>query len=85
MWLYEARESTTVMTRVLISLFALLNAFLLMILSFKIPFATGIYFWSSLVWVGWFFYGRRRARLRSRTAGPEFESSVTDVPVETLR
>jgi hypothetical protein len=59
-WLYEARERATVMTRLSIGLFALLNAFLLMILSFKIPFATGIYFWSSLVWLGWFFYARNR-------------------------
>ena len=62
-WVYEARENTTVMTRVSIGLFALLNALLLFILSFKIPFATGIYFWSSLVWVGWYFYARNRPRI----------------------
>ena len=32
---------------------------LLLILNAKVPFATGIYFWSSLVWFGWYFFGRR--------------------------
>ncbi len=44
-----------------IAVFAGLNALLLLILSFKIPFATGIYFWSSLVWFAFYFYGRRLA------------------------
>jgi hypothetical protein len=85
-WMYGARESTKVISRLLIALFALLNVFLLMILSFKIPFATGIYFWSSVVWLGWFFYGRRRSRLhRSGTAGSELDSDVSNVPAQTCR
>jgi hypothetical protein len=85
-WLYESRERATVMSRLLIGIFALLNIFLLMILSFKIPFATGIYFWSSLVWLGWFFYARRRSRLhRSTTTGGDIECGVKNVPIPALR
>lgn len=42
--------------------FGLLNGLLLLILRFQIPFATGIYFWSSLVWFGWYFYAKSLAR-----------------------
>jgi hypothetical protein len=47
-------------TRFVIVVIAALDGLLLMILSFKIPFATGIYFWSSLVWAGWYWYGYRK-------------------------
>ena len=40
----------------------LLDGLLLLILRFQIPFATGIYFWSSLVWFGWYFYAKSLAR-----------------------
>jgi glycosyl transferase family 87 len=40
----------------------LLDGLLLLILRFQIPFSTGIYFWSSLVWFGWYFYAQRLAR-----------------------
>ena len=61
MWIYGVRKNLTVTARLVIVLFAGLNALLLLILSFKIPFATGIYFWSSLVWFSFYFYGRRLA------------------------
>jgi hypothetical protein len=61
MWIYSVRKNLTVTAHLVIVLFAGLNALLLLILSFKIPFATGIYFWSSLVWFSFYFYGRRLA------------------------
>jgi hypothetical protein len=59
MWVYSARREITSGARLLIIVFACLNGLLLLILRFKVSFATGIYFWSSLVWFGWYFYGRR--------------------------
>jgi Glycosyltransferase family 87 len=41
-----------------IVLFVLLDALLLLIVAFQIPPATGIYFWSSLVWFSWYLYAR---------------------------
>jgi len=58
-FLYHARAGMKVATKLVLVLFALLNGLLLLILRFKIPFATGIYFWSSLVWFFWYFYARR--------------------------
>ena len=40
-------------------LFACLNTMALLILWSKILFSTGINFWSSLVWFGWYMYSRR--------------------------
>jgi hypothetical protein len=39
-------------------LFVLLDLVLLLIVAFQIPPATGIYFWSSLVWFSWYLYAR---------------------------
>lgn len=58
-FVYHARGGMKVATKLALVLFALLNGLLLLILRFKIPFATGIYFWSSLVWFFWYFYARR--------------------------
>jgi len=41
---------------------------LLLILRSKIPFATGIYFWSSVVWFSWYFFAVRWSK-RSHAAG----------------
>ena len=56
---FAARDRLKVVSKVALVGFALLNALLLLILRFKIPFSTGIYFWSSLVWFGCYFYARR--------------------------
>ena len=58
-FVYEVRAGLKLRTKVALVMFALLNLLLLLILRSKIPFATGIYFWSSLVWFGWYFYTRR--------------------------
>jgi len=57
-------------SKVLLSFVALLNVLLLLILRFKIPFSTGIYFWSSLVWFGFYFYAQRLYR-RAAPLSPE--------------
>jgi Glycosyltransferase family 87 len=59
LWAYNARERFTWKTKMVVVMFACLDALLLLILRSKIPFSTGIYFWSSLVWFGWYVYGRR--------------------------
>ena len=59
LWAYAARARFTLRTKVVLTFFACLDLLLLLILRSKIPFSTGIYFWSSLVWFGWYFYGRR--------------------------
>ena len=55
---YQARAQMKVRTKLALVMFALLNMLLLLILRSKIPFATGIYFWSSLVWFFWYFFAR---------------------------
>jgi hypothetical protein len=57
-YIYQARRATTWKTRLVLGLFVSLNGLLLLILIFKIPFSTGIYFWSSLLWFGWYVYAR---------------------------
>ena len=49
-------------TWLVVGMFFSLNALLLGLLIAKVPFATGVYFWSSLVWFGWYVYGRRQLR-----------------------
>ena len=58
LWIYGARQRITMGTRVVLALFVFLDLLLLLILAAKVPFATGIYFWSSLVWFSWYFYAR---------------------------
>jgi hypothetical protein len=46
------------MTRIALTIFALFNWILLMLLALHIPLQLGIYFWSSLLWFAWYVYGR---------------------------
>jgi hypothetical protein len=59
LWVYFAKRSLTAIDHILVALFACLNVLLLLILRAKVPFATGIYFWSSLVWFGWYLFAWR--------------------------
>jgi Glycosyltransferase family 87 len=61
-FVYQTRADMKVSTRLVLLGFSLLDGLLLLILRFKIPFSTGIYFWSSLVWFSWYVYARRRAQ-----------------------
>ena len=67
--IYQVRANMKVRTKVALAMFALLNFLLLLILRSKIPFSTGIYFWSTLVWFSWYFYASRlHTRSSARTA-----------------
>ena len=61
MWIYSKRESLRLRSRLAVTIFCGFNALLLLLLRAKIPFATGIYFWSSLLWAGWYWYAHRFA------------------------
>ncbi len=67
-FVYQTRIKMNIGTRMALIAFALLDGLLLLILRFKIPFSTGIYFWSSLVWFSWYFYAYR---LHSRSSHSE--------------
>jgi len=62
-FVYQTRANMKISTRLFLLGFALLDGLLLLILRFKIPFSTGIYFWSSLVWFAWYVYASRRAQV----------------------
>jgi hypothetical protein len=64
---YLARGRLTFFSKICIALFALMDFILLLILRSKVPFSTGIYFWSSLVWFFWYFCARSWAE-KSSTA-----------------
>ena len=67
-YVYSARQGMHLKSRFAVAIFACLNGLLLLILSSKIPFSTGIYFWSSLVWFLWYVYGRSHSRAQLSTA-----------------
>ena len=71
---YAVRKELRPGSKVLLSFLALLNVLLLLILRFKIPFSTGIYFWSSLVWFGFYFYAQKL----HRRAGPHAPELTVD-------
>ena len=62
MWVYRRKASLTLQSQLSIFVFACLDVLLLLVLRAKIPFSTGIYFWSSLVWAGWYGYAQRFRR-----------------------
>jgi len=64
-WAYEARASLSWKAKLSIIAFACLNILLLLILWAKVPFTTGIYFWSSLVWFVWYLCTRRFSTVRA--------------------
>jgi hypothetical protein len=59
MWVYSERSRLNWLSQLAVLLFGSLDLLLLLILRAKIPFATGIYFWSSLLWACWYWYARR--------------------------
>ena len=73
LWLSDKRLK--VRSQLVIVFFVLLNFLLLRILQAQVPPSTGIYFWSSLVWFGWYWYAR--SFQLSRQSTPE----STPVPV----
>jgi Glycosyltransferase family 87 len=67
-FVYQAHSEIKIRTKLALGIFALLNLLLLLILRSRIPFATGIYFWSSLVW--FFFYFHARSLPRQQVGAP---------------
>jgi hypothetical protein len=60
LWLNRAKLK--VRSQLVILLFVCLDLLLLLIVRAQIPPATGIYFWSILVWFSWYWYARSIAR-----------------------
>jgi len=56
---FAARSNLKISAKIGVTVFALLDFLLLLILRSKVPFSTGIYFWSSLVWFFWYFQARK--------------------------
>jgi hypothetical protein len=69
-WVYSKRHQLATRSKFVVSIFAALNLLLLLILNAKVPFATGIYFWSSLLWFGWYFYSHRLRRVATANSRP---------------
>jgi hypothetical protein len=55
---YSARKNLRLLSKIGLAVFGLLDVLLLLLLKAKVPFSTGIYFWSSLVWFFWYFRAR---------------------------
>jgi hypothetical protein len=62
LWLHQ--EKLKIRSQLILLFFVCLNVLLLLILQAKVPPSTGIYFWSSLVWFGWYWYARSFSRSR---------------------
>ena len=56
--LWVSRVKLKIRSQLIILLFICLNFLLLLIVRAQVPPATGIYFWSSLVWFSWYWYAR---------------------------
>ena len=59
---YLARQNLKFLSKIGLIVFGMMDLLLLLILKAKVPFSTGIYFWSSLVWFFWYFRSRSWAR-----------------------
>jgi len=72
-FVYGARASMKLLNLIALAFLMLLDLLLLLILNARVPFATGIYFWSSLVWFFLYFHARKlhvRSRLTSSKNAP---------------
>jgi len=72
-FVYEARASMRLLNLIALAFLMLLDLLLLLILNARVPFATGIYFWSSLVWFFLYFHARKlhvQSRLTSSKTAP---------------
>ena len=64
LWIYGARP-VPVRRAAAAAVLVALNALLLLMVLSKVPFALGVYFWSPLVWLGWWRLGWRANRQSS--------------------
>ena len=72
--LWLQREKLKIYSQLVVLCFVLLNFLLLLILQAKVPPSTGIYFWSSLVWFGGYWYALRFSR--SPQPAPELSADL---------
>jgi hypothetical protein len=68
LWLHQ--EKLKIRSQLILLFFVCLNVLLLLILQAKVPPSTGIYFWSSLVWFGCYWYARSFSRSREEVRQP---------------
>ena len=61
MCILRSKQKLPVTTRLVLVFFAFLNWMMLLLVASQIPLQSGIYFWSSLLWCAWYFYGRHRS------------------------
>jgi hypothetical protein len=73
--LWLQREKLKLRSRLVVLTFVLLNFLLLLIVQAQVPPPTGIYFWSSLVWFGWYWYARSFRRSGEEVGSPRGTSS----------
>jgi hypothetical protein len=72
-FVYGARASLKLLNLIALAFLMLLDLLLLLILNARVPFATGIYFWSSPVWFFLYFHAHKlhvRSRLSSSETAP---------------
>jgi hypothetical protein len=75
-WVSDAKLKLR--SQIAIAVFVLLDLLLLLIVAFQIPPATGIYFWSSLVWFSWYLYARtfvKKERYRALKTTVEIQAT----------
>ena len=60
MCIFGEKKKMPTTARIVLAVFAFLNWIMLLLIASKIPLQSGIYFWSSLLWFAWYFYGRHR-------------------------
>ncbi len=75
LWVSQAKLKAR--SQLAVILFACLNLLLLLIVRAQVPPATGIYFWSSLVWFLWYWYANRFATEQGESKSKERLMSTT--------
>jgi hypothetical protein len=64
MCIFAAKQKLRVTTKIVLVVFGFLNWFMLLLVASQIPLQSGIYFWSSPLWLAWYFYARRHCSAR---------------------
>jgi hypothetical protein len=60
MCVFGSKQKFHMTTRIALLVFGFLKWMMLLLIASHIPLQSGIYFWSSLLWCAWYFYGRHR-------------------------
>jgi hypothetical protein len=78
MCIFSSKQKFAVSTRLALAVFGLLNWMMLLLLASMIPLQSGIYFWSSVLWSAWYFYGRHRL-------SANYHAQPTQLPAAGIR